>query len=80
MYYHCSDDGYIVCTETECDQPLPFAIRISERHYIITKVNLSSIELVNWIITHLHVIERMADARRIAISAINEVFGDQENN
>lgn len=80
MYYHCSDDGYIVSTETECDQPLPFAIRYPFRDYIITKTNLSSIELVQWIIGHLYIIECMADARRIAISAIDEVFGDQENN
>ena len=78
MYYHCCDDGYIVTTLTKCEQPLPFVVRFSGRDYIITATNLSSTELVNWIITHDH--EPMADARRIAISAIDEVFRDQENN
>ena len=78
MYYHCSDDGYIVSTLTQCRRELPFALHHPECSYVITATNLSWTELVNWIITHDR--ERMADARRIAISAIDEVFRDQENN
>ena len=74
MYYHCSDDGYIVSTETKCEQPSPVVVPSPERDYILTKVNLSATQLVNWIITHDH--ERMANARKLAISALNNVFRD----
>lgn len=77
MYYHCSDDGYIVTTLTQCRRELPFAIYHPERSYIITATNLSIDELVDRL-NYMSDVQK--DARRIAISALNAVFRDQENN
>ena len=77
MYYHCSDDGYIVSTLTQCRRELPFVLYHPERSYIITASNLSIDQLIDRLscMSDAH-----KDARRIAISAIDEVFRDQENN
>jgi len=77
MYYHCSDDGYIVSTLTQCRRELPFVIPLPEHNFIITAANLSIDELIDRLscMSDAH-----TDARRIAISAIDDVFRDQENN
>ena len=77
MYYHCSDDGYIVSTLTQCRRELPFVIHHPERSYIITAANLSIDELIDRL---NYMSDAHKDARRIAISAIDEAFRDQENN
>lgn len=73
MYYHCSDDGYIVSTLTQCRRELPFVIHHPERSYIITASNLSTDELVDRLscMSDAH-----TDARKLAISALNNVFRD----
>lgn len=73
MYYHCSDDGYIVSTQTKCKRELPFVIPLRERGYIITAANLSIDELMDRLnyMSNAH-----TDARKLAISALNNVFRD----
>lgn len=73
MFYHCSDDGYIVSTLTQCRRELPFVIPLPEHNYIITAANLSIDELVDRLnyMSNAH-----KDARKLAISAINDVFRD----